>query len=126
MQAAAKSGAKMKRNFPSALKYIGIPLVSVTWILAARLVWEQTVWSWARGPQMVGFSLAHSGLGLLLVLGVLAGLVWVVAVLIAAGISRSLGGKVIVSQLLAYVLACCVIAQVRKEMEEIDKRLPRE
>lgn len=30
--------------------------------LAARLVYEQTLLTWRRGPQMVGFSLAHSGL----------------------------------------------------------------
>ena len=27
--------------------------------LAGRLIWEQTVWTWERGPQMVGFSLLH-------------------------------------------------------------------
>jgi hypothetical protein len=27
--------------------------------LAARLLWEKTVWTWTRGPQMVGFSLMH-------------------------------------------------------------------
>jgi len=24
-----------------------------------RIVWEKTVWTWSRGPQMVGFSLMH-------------------------------------------------------------------
>jgi hypothetical protein len=27
--------------------------------LSARLLWEKTVWTWTRGPQMVGFSLMH-------------------------------------------------------------------
>lgn len=27
--------------------------------LTGRLIWEQTVWTWERGPKMVGFSLAH-------------------------------------------------------------------
>jgi hypothetical protein len=36
-------------------------------ILEGRLIWEQTVWTWERGPQMVGFSLAH-GLGVFLFL----------------------------------------------------------
>jgi hypothetical protein len=29
-------------------------------LLAADLVWEQTILNWTRGPQMVGFSLAHT------------------------------------------------------------------
>ena len=43
-----------------------VPLIG-TALLATRLIWEQTVWTWERGPQMVGFSLAHgSGAVLLL------------------------------------------------------------
>lgn len=34
--------------------------------LAGRLIWEQTVWTWERGPQMVGFSLAHGSAAFLL------------------------------------------------------------
>jgi hypothetical protein len=59
---------------------------------------------------MVGFSLMHSSLGALLVLAVYAGLVWAAAVVIAAAISRNLGGKAIAWQVVAYVLAWCVIA----------------
>ena len=28
-------------------------------LFAARITWEKTVWTWSRGPQMVGFSLMH-------------------------------------------------------------------
>jgi Ankyrin repeats (3 copies) len=35
-----------------------IPLIGAA-LLAGRLIWEQTVWTWEQGPQMVGFSLAH-------------------------------------------------------------------
>jgi hypothetical protein len=28
-------------------------------LFAARLLWEKTIWTWSRGPQMVGFSLWH-------------------------------------------------------------------
>jgi hypothetical protein len=28
-------------------------------LFAARILWEKTVWTWSRGPQMVGFSLMH-------------------------------------------------------------------
>lgn len=52
-------------------------------LLAWRLVWEQTSLSWERGPQMVGFSLMHSGLGLLLFVALFAAIVWAVVVLVA-------------------------------------------
>src|SRR5580704_13424683 len=42
-----------------------IPLIG-TALLAVRLIWEQTVWTWERGPQMVGFSLAHGSSAVLL------------------------------------------------------------
>lgn len=97
------------RRFPALLKRIGLPVVVVTWILAARLGWEQTFLSWERGPQMVGFSLMHSGLGVLLTLGVIVGLLWPVAVLVAAAITRSIGGRAMVAQLIAYAMAWFVI-----------------
>ena len=28
-------------------------------LFAVRIMWEKTVWTWSRGPQMVGFSLMH-------------------------------------------------------------------
>jgi hypothetical protein len=28
-------------------------------LLACRILWEKTVWTWRRGPQVVGFSLMH-------------------------------------------------------------------
>jgi hypothetical protein len=99
----------MTRRFPAVLKYIGIPVLAVSWALAARLAWEQTVLSWARGPQMVGFSLLHAGPGVPLILGTLAGLAWVLAVLIAALVTRSLGGRLMVAELAAYALAWLVI-----------------
>src|SRR5271168_5342948 len=42
-----------------------IPLIG-TALLTGRLIWEQTVWTWERGPQMVGFSLAHGSYAVLL------------------------------------------------------------
>ena len=35
--------------------------------LFLRLLWEQTLLTWKSGRQMVGFSLAHQGQGLLLI-----------------------------------------------------------
>jgi hypothetical protein len=40
-------------QFTGAMFFIG----TVTFV--GRLIWEQTVWTWERGPQMIGFSLAH-------------------------------------------------------------------
>ncbi|HVU24087.1 MAG TPA: ankyrin repeat domain-containing protein [Opitutus sp.] len=46
---------------------MGVCLMLGTAALASRLVWERTLLSWERGPQMIGFALAHgSGIGLLL------------------------------------------------------------
>jgi len=100
----------MKRPFPVALRYLGYPILILAWALAARLVWEQTFLSWERGPQMVGFSLMHSSIGPLLVIGLLSGLLWVVGVLVAALVTRNLSDKIVVMQLLGYALAWCVLA----------------
>jgi hypothetical protein len=99
----------MKRTFPKVLKLIGVPIVAAAWVLAVRLVWEQTVWSWERGPQLVGFSLMHSGLGVLLVLVLYGGLLWLGIVLITAVAKRSFGGKLSLALVLAYALAWAVI-----------------
>jgi hypothetical protein len=48
-------------------------------ILAGRLTWEQTVWTWERGPQMVGFSLAHGPAAILLLVPFLL-VLWTAAV----------------------------------------------
>ncbi len=39
----------------------GIVSIAGSIVLAARLVWEQTVQTWDSGPQLVGSSLAHGG-----------------------------------------------------------------
>jgi hypothetical protein len=100
----------MNRTFPKTLKYVGVPIVVAAWILAGRLVWEQTVWSWTRGPQMVGFSLMHSGQATILLLALFAGAIWTVVVVAAAAWTRSFGGKLVIWLLLAYAIACGLIA----------------
>ncbi len=45
----------------------GLPAICGSAALAGRLVWEETAWTWASGPQMLGFSLAH-GAGAILFL----------------------------------------------------------
>ena len=54
--------------------------------LSLRLVWEQTFLSWERGPQMVGFSLMHAGIGIVLILTLCAGLLWAVITLVVAAV----------------------------------------
>jgi Ankyrin repeats (3 copies) len=94
----------MKRELPATLVRLGIPAIVGVWLLALRLVWEQTVWTWERGPQMVGFSLMHSGLGGLLVLAVYASLLWPLVALIFVVIRRNLGGKKLVTMLAVYAV----------------------
>jgi Ankyrin repeats (3 copies) len=53
-------------RFPGWLLGIGLVAVAGSGALAARLIWEQTVWTWERGPQNIGFSLVH-GSGAMLV-----------------------------------------------------------
>ena len=99
----------MKRAFPQVIVWLGIPSIAVVWLLASRLVWEQTVWTWERGAQMVGFSLMHSGLGALLVLAVYASLAWPILALIVAAIRRSIGSKKIVTMLAMYSLGWALL-----------------
>lgn len=48
-------------RLPTWLTLAGTVSVIGTAALAACLVWEQTVWTWDKGPQQVGASLAHNG-----------------------------------------------------------------
>lgn len=45
---------------------IGMIAIIGSTVLAARLIWEMTWLTWHQGPQMIGFSLAHSVAALLL------------------------------------------------------------
>src|SRR5215831_18447304 len=99
----------MNRTFPTLITWLGVPAVACVWVLASRLVWEQSVWTWDRGAQMVGFSLMHSGLGVLLVLAVLVSLVWPVVVVVAAAITRSTGGRKTLILLTVYGLGWALI-----------------
>jgi len=100
----------MNRTFLQTLTTIGYAIVAGSVLLAMRLVWEQTALSWADGPQMVGFSLMHTGLGIPLIFALYAGLLWAGAVLIAFIVTRSLGNKAIVGLLIAYGLSWAAVA----------------
>jgi hypothetical protein len=50
---------KTQTVLPGGLKvwwFFSFPIAA---LFAARIMWEKTVWTWSRGPQMVGFSLMH-------------------------------------------------------------------
>src|SRR5579859_4984185 len=53
--------AKPTARLATWFRLAGCAAIFATGAFAARAAWEQTVWSWERGPQMVGFSLAHGG-----------------------------------------------------------------
>ena len=50
-----------------------------TLAFTVRTIWEETVWTWERGPQMVGFSLIH-GPGAILLLFYFLLMAWVIGV----------------------------------------------
>jgi hypothetical protein len=63
------------------LKIFGIVSFLGSAALGGRLIWEQTVWTWELGPQMVGFSLAHGDGALLFVFPFLL-ILWIAVVAI--------------------------------------------
>jgi len=67
-------------RLPAWLTLVGCLSVIGTVALAGCLVWEQTVWTWEKGPQQVGASLAqHGGLVLFVFPVLLLGWLLVVA-----------------------------------------------
>jgi hypothetical protein len=63
------------------LLIVGVCTTLGTGVLAARLIWEMTCLTWEYGPQMVGFSLAHT-YGIVLFLFPLAHIIWLVIALV--------------------------------------------
>ena len=44
---------------PNFLKVWWVCASPFAFLFAARILWEKTIWTWSRGPQMVGFALWH-------------------------------------------------------------------
>src|ERR1700693_3623682 len=82
---------KLIARLPLWLRLVGAVFFIGSLMLAARIVWEQTVWTWEQGPQMVGFSLAH-GFGAVLFLFPLL-LVILTAVVIAVTVHNTIKKK---------------------------------
>lgn len=93
-----------KREFPAVLRLIGIPIVALAWIWVALVVWDQTVVAWTNGPAYLRYPSAVWAY-IPLFLGMGLGLLWSVAVIIAAVLTRSSGGPAVAAQLAAFVLA---------------------
>lgn len=50
---------KIPGALPSFLKVWWVSASPFAFLFAARILWEKTIWTWSRGPQMVGFALWH-------------------------------------------------------------------
>jgi len=99
------------RSFPKAVDAVGVVIALTSGWFAGRIAWEHTVLTWTSGPQMVGFSLMHSGLGILLYLTTLiAGPLWVMAALFFAWRTRSLGTLTTRITVIAYAAAWVVLS----------------
>jgi hypothetical protein len=48
-----------QQNLPDWMTILWCASAPFSLMLAVRILWEKTVWTWTRGPQMVGFSLWH-------------------------------------------------------------------
>jgi Ankyrin repeats (3 copies) len=100
-----------KRETHPVLLATGVLPIVVTALLCWRTVWEETVLSLERGPQMIGFALAHGPFALLL-LAPMALMVWVVVAIIVLAISlwrrRSLS-KILWASLAAGLLGLGVL-----------------
>ena len=77
-------------NLPDWMKVCWLFCAPFALLLATRIAWEKTVWTWARGPQAVGFSLWHlhpffAVIGLVSFWGIL---IWSVLALIYVAVRR--------------------------------------
>ena len=75
------SEAKQSGRWQRVLVLAGVPIISLTAILAVRIVWEETFLTLRQGPQMIGFSLAHGSAAVLLFTPPLLALWFIVAFL---------------------------------------------
>jgi hypothetical protein len=68
---------------------VGVVLVSATAVFTARVVCEETLVSWVRGPQWGDFSPSHSIVDFIGLLCALLTLIWALIVVILASVDRS-------------------------------------
>ncbi len=80
-------------KLPLWLQFAGVLIFVGSLLLSARIIWEQTVWTWQRGPQMIGFSLAH-GFGAILLIFPFLLVLWTVIALVLTLVSKIRGRPV--------------------------------
>jgi hypothetical protein len=72
-------------SFPKAWTVAGYLLFGGALAFVGRIVYEETILTWIRGPQMVGFAMMHGALPIVLIaglIGLLGGLFWLVVSLV--------------------------------------------
>jgi Ankyrin repeats (many copies) len=94
MSAFASPETPPSDELPVWLAFWGMVALPGAAYLSFRLAWEQTFLSWKRGPQMVGFSLAHTGPFFELLLSYVCLLVWLAIVLALTVWRMARGAKV--------------------------------
>lgn len=100
----------MVKKFPKTLSYIGFIFSALSIILAIRIVWEQTVWTWNFGSQAIGFSLIHGGAGIILYGALLLGLIWIATVFVFMIITRSIGGISTIAPMTIYLISWILLS----------------
>jgi hypothetical protein len=81
-----ESKPKQSGRWQRVLVFAGLPIIFLTAILMARVVWEETWLTLQQGPQMIGFSLAH-GAGAILVFAPLLLAVWFVVAFLTMAVT---------------------------------------
>jgi hypothetical protein len=84
------------KRLPLVVSLIGILLIVGSLVLAGRLIWEMTWLTWHQGPQMIGFSLAHGGYGVIFLFPILL-CAWILVVGVMLIVSK-LKGRIIAKQ----------------------------
>jgi len=72
-------------GFPNVWTTSGFVVCAISALFVGRIVYEETILTWANGPQMVGFALAHGAAPLVLIAGLVGlpcGLLWMLVSII--------------------------------------------
>ena len=104
----ANAGEKNSGNAPYGVLFLGFVAILLSAALAGRLIWEQTVWTWTSGPQMVGFSLFH-GDGAVLFLAPILLIIWFLSALILTLRSLFKGNRIVKMMWIELIVAVAII-----------------
>ena len=81
---------EIRGALPDPLKVWWLFCAPIAMPFAVRIAWEKTVWTWSRGPQMVGFNLMHihPGLAVVGLLGSLGVMLWLLPAILYSVVRR--------------------------------------